>query len=151
MSLTPRSNVPLIAKPMAKKIKKKQKSQHAKFANTAELPYVQEKMSEVIIEYAKPLLYEARTIELQKRAFDIAIFCWNVSLLSADERLKTIEMMTKEDKIGRRGAIEMIIYMISRKLDDYPAINRKIVAYEITETENSGLFLDVASTPKFEP
>ncbi|KJU84682.1 hypothetical protein MBAV_003105 [Candidatus Magnetobacterium bavaricum] len=107
---------------------------------------MQEKMSEVIIEYAKPLLYEARTIELQKRAFEIAIFCWNVSLLSADERLRTIKMVTKEDKIGRKDAVEMVIYMISRKLDNYATINRKVVDYEITEMENGDLFLNVATT-----
>ncbi|MBF0344990.1 MAG: hypothetical protein HQL06_12270 [Nitrospirae bacterium] len=130
---------------MTKKIKKKHGGMSAKlYANDAELPHRQKKMSEVIKEYAKPLLYEVETIEQQKQVLEIAIFCWNVSLLSDDERAKAVEKLVNADKSPKHEAVEMFTSMISRKLNEFHDINRKTMAYEITENENGGLSLNVA-------
>ncbi|KJU82593.1 hypothetical protein MBAV_005211 [Candidatus Magnetobacterium bavaricum] len=91
---------------------------------------------------------EAMTFKLQKQTLDIAIFCWNASFLPKNEQVNLIRRMRKDNDSDDYGAIQMIADMIERKLNKFSDVDRQIVAYEITEMENGGLFLNVASTLK---
>jgi hypothetical protein len=43
-------------------------------------PCDKEKMSEVLLEYARPLLDVTETVEEKKKAMAMAIICWNTSI-----------------------------------------------------------------------
>ncbi|MBF0592028.1 MAG: hypothetical protein HQL02_08060 [Nitrospirae bacterium] len=128
---------------MPKKIKNKHGVQHAKLPK---LPHGYKNLSDLIVEYARPMLDEAETVEMQKQAIEIAIFCWKTSLLPEDERIKEIETMVKENKSGREGAVEMIKYMIDRRLNIYPDVNRQIMVHEVAKLDNGMLVFYLAST-----
>jgi hypothetical protein len=43
-------------------------------------PCDKEKMSEVLLEYARPLLDVTETVEEKRKAMAMAIICWNTSI-----------------------------------------------------------------------
>ncbi|MEJ2167795.1 MAG: hypothetical protein P8X90_19910 [Desulfobacterales bacterium] len=107
-------------------------------------------MSEIIIEYAAPLLNAARNAEDQKKAISIAIAIWNISLLPEKgqlESLKEIESIisppTKRDGFSKERQ-EIFSYLINRKKHLFQDINRFIQDYEFIETPE-GFHLNIAS------
>lgn len=113
-------------------------------------PPNKEKMSEIIIEYAAPLLDAAQNAEDQKKAISMAIAMWNISLLPEKNQLKSLKEIegiisssTVRDAFSdeRQG---IFIYLINRKKHLFQDINRFIQDYEFIETPE-GFHLNIAS------
>jgi hypothetical protein len=109
-----------------------------------------EKMSEIIVEYAAPLIDVAKRAEDQKKAISMAIAIWNISLLPEKnqlESLKEIENIisssTKGDGFSKERQ-EIFSYLINRKKNLFQDINRFIQDYEFIETP-AGFHLNIVS------
>jgi hypothetical protein len=124
-------------------------------ANDPELELLQsspkiEKMSEIIIDFAAPLLDVARNIQNQKQAITTAIIGWNLALLPKEaqpDQLNEIKkMLNPSNNSGQLAneASEILNFLVSRKAALYPEINRMIVDYELIDTPQ-GFHLNVVS------
>jgi hypothetical protein len=109
-----------------------------------------EKMSEIIIDFAQPLLDAATNAQAQKQAITTAIIGWNLSLFPKKEQVAQIEEIknllnssTNSDQL-RNEAIEIFNFLLARKKSLYPEINRLVVDYELIETPK-GFHLNVVS------
>jgi hypothetical protein len=111
-------------------------------------PPGQLKMSEVIVEFAEPLLDAARDDREYRNALGLAIVAWNVSLLP--ERMWTAtlpkhlrELASEEDVADDLG--HLLTGLIHRKERFYPHVRRLVLDYEITRSSGDRR-LDVVST-----
>jgi hypothetical protein len=110
---------------------------------------LKEKMSEIILEFAAPMLDIAPDDDAFQGALSTAIFAWNLACLPAHERK---EFLTKalsdlETKDGDpRIFKKMIEELIQRKNYLYPDVKRFIFDYELTETYD-GNHLYLISSP----
>lgn len=110
-----------------------------------------EKMSEIIIDYAKPLLDAAKNEEEQKRAITIAVTIWNLSLLPEDGQSECIKEIANIIGTSDRGGTfskndnEILNYLIKRKKVLFSEINRMVVDYEFVETPDD-FHLNIVST-----
>ena len=108
-----------------------------------------EKMSQVILNFAQPLLDETEDPEIMKTAVTLAIIAWNASLLPAAIREELIQTLTvmdlpfgfkEEDKVARQS-LEMLI---ERKKEFFPEYKRLIADFQC-ETIDDGIHLNVVS------
>ena len=103
-----------------------------------------EKMSQIIIDYARPLLEVAKNGEEQKKAITIAVTIWNLSLFpeeSQSEYISEIEKIMRATS-GKGGDLSekdnaVFNYMMERKKVLFPEIARLVVDYEFVETPKS--------------
>jgi hypothetical protein len=109
-----------------------------------------EKMSEIIIDFAEPLLDVAENTQSQKQAITTAILGWNLALLQKEAHpdqlnkiKKTLHTATNSDQLGNEVS-EVLNFLGSRKDTLYPEINRMIVDYELIDTPQ-GFHLNVVS------
>ena len=106
------------------------------------------KISEMILEYAKPLTDVAANQTEEKNALHIALTLWNIALMPADmqtehkAKMERITEPTDENEAG--SSREVIDTMIRRKKVLFPDIDRMIVDYEIVDTP-TGFYLSVVS------
>ena len=111
----------------------------------------QQKMSEVIIDFAKPLLDAAQTDEEMQRAIGMAIAMWNVAILPDKEQKNFIREFfdnTKDSSSNQELPEEydqVVSYFIARKKAFFSDIERMILDYECVETQQ-GFHLNVVST-----
>ncbi len=113
-------------------------------------PTNKEKMSEIIAEFAAPLLDAAKNFEDQKKAISMAIAMWNISLLPEENQLQSLKEIesivsssTEVDDFSKERQ-EIFSYLIYRKKHLFQDINRFVQDYEIFET-SEGFHLNVAS------
>lgn len=109
-----------------------------------------EKMSEIIIDFAQPLLNVAENAQSQKQAIITAILGWNLALLPKEaqpDQLNKIKKMlrpsTDSDQLANE-TVKILNSLMSRKDFLYPEINRMIVDYELIDTPQ-GFHLNVVS------
>jgi len=108
------------------------------------------KMSEIIIDYARPLLNAAKNDEEQKKALSIAIAIWNLSLYPKEMQSEYIgkitEIMTASRKDSRlsENEKEVLNFLMERKKTFFPEIKRLILDYEYVETPK-GFHINVVS------
>jgi len=108
------------------------------------------KMSDIIIDYARPLLNVAKNDEEQKKALSIAIAIWNLSLYPKEMQSEYIgkitEIMTASRKDSRisENEKEVLNFLMERKKTFYPEIKRVILDYEYVETPK-GFHINVVS------
>ncbi|MDA8142071.1 MAG: hypothetical protein M0036_25770 [Desulfobacteraceae bacterium] len=108
------------------------------------------KMSEIIIEYAEPMLRAARSYIDQKKAIGIAIAVWNLSLLPEAKRrkelrnLKTALMGSDCPAETAQGFDSICNFFLNRKADLFPEEDRDVVDFECVETPR-GIHLNVVS------
>jgi hypothetical protein len=108
------------------------------------------KMSEIILDFAEPLLAHAPTAKAQKSAIAIAIMAWNVALLPIEKRTEYLKEMHNKligietaERLSKR--IDTIVdFLLDRKERLFSDINRIIVKYECLDTPQ-GVHLNVAS------
>ncbi len=111
-------------------------------------PRGQHKMSEVILEFAKPLLGAAHGHEEYRGALGLAITAWTVSLMP--------EPMWKDvlpKPIGELAALEdvsddleqLFTDLVYRRRRLYPHVERFVLDYEVTRSRGAPR-LDVVST-----
>ncbi len=94
------------------------------------------KLSEVILDYAKPLLDSAEDNDCQA-AIDLAVASWNLSLLPERERRQMFES-TAEKLRGKGGSsvveFENLIHkMIDRKLALFPHDRRAVFKHHLID------------------
>lgn len=109
-----------------------------------------EKMSDVIIRFAAPLMEIAKNDEEDKKALVIAIMIWNLSLIpeevKASQRNQINKMLGISDEKDHESKQmkEFVDFMLKRKKAEFPNIHRIILDYDIVETPQ-GLHLNVVS------
>ena len=114
-------------------------------------PRNMEKMSQIIIDYAGPLLDVAKNGEEQKKAITIAIIIWNLSLFPDEMQSEYIteikKIMTPTSGKGwdlSENDNAVFNYMMERKKVLFAEINRLVVDYEFVET-SKGFHLNIVS------
>jgi len=113
-------------------------------------PEGHEKMSEVILDFAEPLLDECETEAAEKIAVAMAIHIWNASLLPEKDQSPEIRKMCSQlagsDDAERIAELmEYANFLLERKDIHYAENRRHIVKYEISGSGKNRR-LDVAST-----
>jgi hypothetical protein len=109
-----------------------------------------EKMSEIILKFAQPLLNGTTSAKEEKSAITTAIIGWNLSLLPKDLQSNYIKDITKSlnpsnpSKSFSDDAHEVFNFLIVRKKSLFPKINRMVVDFELVDTPD-GLHLNVVS------
>ena len=137
-----------------KKIKSRSKSGQIKLLNKLEKsgknvvidPSDVVRMSDVLQEFAKPILLESITDSEIKDAIKFSIFIWNASLVPSPEKEDLIEtfikqVSTPDNTEAIRPYIDMLL---KRKKDKFPNINRTIVDCQFSGS-GKDLRFDVAS------
>ncbi|MFH0727196.1 MAG: hypothetical protein V2B19_12755 [Pseudomonadota bacterium] len=112
-------------------------------------PPTTEKMSEIIIYFAKPLLDAASNTDEQKKALTVAILIWNLSILPEKMQSKQKNKIKKLLNISNTddpldGGYRVVNFLIQRKKLAFPNINRMVMGYEIIDTPR-GIHLNVTS------
>jgi hypothetical protein len=105
-----------------------------------------EKMSEVILRFAEPLLDEAKTDKELKRAVEVAIIAWNTSLFPEEKQIAAIKEMA--DSIPEQsGDFTSIMYFLVERRKKYFSeyYDRMIVSHHVS-VSNANISLDVATT-----
>ena len=107
-----------------------------------------EKMSDVILRFAEPILRGSQGV-ITKNAIRLAIGVWNVSFLPKDEQSEALKpilnMLPEDDQDTRRDLAAVIDMLLARKQRYFAHNTRVILDYQITESPDS-LHLDVIST-----
>jgi hypothetical protein len=113
------------------------------------LPYAR-KMSEVLLEFAEPLLEDSDDDESFRSKIALAALSWNLTFVPPNEQEATLNNMVEKlggrDVFVRRGIQESIRMFIDRKRTLFADDNRLIVNYEIVK-EKTGPRLLVMSSP----
>ena len=108
------------------------------------------KLSEVVLEFAEPLMNASEGIEGEEKAIRMSITLWNVSLLPKQKALKTInpavDDMANGDQALKSEFHNIFDLMYDRKQNYFSTDNRFIVDYSLENTKD-GFYLQVASTP----
>ena len=109
-----------------------------------------EKMSEVLTDFAKPLLDQCEDNESARGIIVLAIAVWNTALLPEEEQREAVEevfvalsqSIPDEFLPAFRADISMLM---ARKREHFPHINRHILDYQFTEQDDC-IGLDVVSS-----
>lgn len=110
-----------------------------------------QKMSEIILDFAQPLLDVAQSAEDQHKMISMAIILWNLAFLPDEKQKEVIEELVHPFQVGsanekRSEEIEQVVtYFIKRKKILYPHVNRMILDFECIETSR-GFHLNVISS-----
>ena len=106
-----------------------------------------EKMSEILLEYAKPLVdvVETDNIEYYEKAIKISIMLWNCTILQETTKSRKEIMKMLKPVMPDAESKSIVNYMLERKRQMYPDNKRVIMSYELSETAE-GFHLSVAST-----
>ena len=141
------------AKKNKKRITKKKLFKKAKLDLQSSLetpqPLVKKsKLSQTILEFGKPLIDEAKTIEQEKHAIEISIFIWNISLLSSskEDGLEKIKKISENPKgfsnLIMRDFIETFELLYERKEKYFDHDKRVAVEFSLEKTD-TGFYLQV--------
>jgi hypothetical protein len=109
------------------------------------------KMSDIIFEFAQPLLKSASSAKEDKMAIHMAIIGWNLALLPKDLQSDHIKKITKNlnpsgpSKSFSDDAHEVFNFLIARKKSLFPKINRLVLDFDLVDTPD-GLHLNVLSS-----
>jgi len=113
------------------------------------LPYAR-KMSEVLFEFAEPLLEDSDDDKSFRAKIALASLSWNLTFMVPNEQEAAVNDMVEElggrDAFVRRGIWESIHMLMDRKRTLFADDNRLIINYEIVE-EKTGPRLLVVSSP----
>lgn len=112
-------------------------------------PTNQVKMSEVIMDFALPLLERAEKIEHKKKVIALAILAWNASLLPKDEQIDSINQIIRGLSISGSEELkylwQVLTTLIDRKRRFFSDNKRFILNYQISDLPTS-FHLSVVST-----
>lgn len=127
--------------PKSKVRKKKTKAKNNNSIETKDKFFIIEedvKMSEVLLDFANPLLEHCEDIEEHHKVIAYATLIWNLTNLpKADgERFKKdICKMLEHDEILLQDGMEMMEMMLARKDKYFKNMKRMIVDYDISVTD----------------
>lgn len=108
-----------------------------------------EKMSEVLLEFAKPLTDECENDKAFYNALQISAIAWNSSFLPPGERNKLIDESINKyinDNSERAMAKEILSKMLKRKEKNFPNINRMIMDFQISYRDGQQHLNVISST-----
>jgi|GEM_PF-1435665 len=94
-----------------------------------------EKMSEVLLDFAEPLIDKCKDDKAFYNALQICAIAWNSSFLSPEERNKLIDESFNKyinDNEDREIAKEILSKMLERKQKKFPDIKRMIMDFQIS-------------------
>jgi len=132
-----------------KKNKKSGKNQGDIFNTNRLVQTKTKKMSEIILEFAEPLLEEASDMQKGESAIAFSVIVWNLSLMPLEEQEKQKEYIIKEfsnkDKSFTKDMVEIMEILLERKNKYFSNVRRLVVNYEVGVT-NEQLHLQVTST-----
>jgi hypothetical protein len=105
-------------------------------------PPEHEKMSEVILDFAQPLLDMSDNDEATQKAIDFAIVAWNFAIIKERSGEQALEEMMR--KTAKPGTDEAMIerykphfdMLFQRKRELFPDNQRMILDYEFTESRD---------------
>ena len=108
-----------------------------------------EKMSEILLEFAKPLTDECENDKAFYNALQISVIAWNSSFLPSGERNKLIDESINKyinDNSERAMAKEILLKMLERKEKNFPSINRMIMDFQISYRDGQQHLYVISST-----
>ncbi len=104
-------------------------------------------MSEIIIDFAEPLLKHAKSFEDQRKALEMAIIIWNISMLPKEKQVEQIlnfgEDLAGEPTQDSQEVYEVLTYLLARRYSRFPGIHRLVQDFEVLE-QPGGFHLNVA-------
>jgi hypothetical protein len=107
-----------------------------------------EKMSDVLVDYAKPFLdtIDTDNKEEYEKVIMMAIIFWNRAITEGTIKgHKKIKELLKPIMSGAKSR-KVVRYMLERKRQMYPDNKRVILNYELTEVPDGGFHLSVVSS-----
>jgi hypothetical protein len=109
------------------------------------------KMSQVMLDFAQPLLDKCEDTDSMKGAISMAIAVWNMSFLSPEKQDEMLEQLIGDRKAfsDARDLAEVVATMdtlIERKKKYFADKKRVIVDFQMYVTPDERLHLDVVST-----
>lgn len=107
----------------------------------------QEKMSQVILDFAKPLLELSDDVEWKMTILDVAIVAWNFSLLPPEEQSRASQEL--DETFDTDEAKDVFEFLLQRKEESFLENHRVIVDYTVHQAGNK-LKFNVISTPKLD-
>ncbi|MFM7383928.1 MAG: hypothetical protein ACKO1W_12885, partial [Microcystaceae cyanobacterium] len=100
------------------------------------------KMSEVLLEFATPVLEEAEDFEDCQFCFSMAVIAWNLALLPLEDQAEFFKEnhflknpLDKEDVEMSKFCMEMIQTLIALKLLHFGKDRRMVEDYQLTEND----------------
>src|ERR1700733_11779917 len=104
------------------------------------------KMSEVLLDFAQPLLDNADNFESQQKAIIIAALAWNLSLSNPVSRMFELRKLFREVSIGAstEDFKQVLKGLIIRKKEKFSDVRRLILDWKLIRS-NGRLHLDVVS------
>jgi hypothetical protein len=108
------------------------------------------KMSDVLQEFASPLIDETADGKTLRRVFSIAVLEWNAALEPVYSRSAFIASgidgaMKNTEPWERLACRELIESLVARKLAHFARYQRPIMAFQLDELDDGGYYLSVAS------
>ncbi len=114
----------------------------------------QERMSDVLTDFAEPLTSSARTDEDVRKAIGIAILAWNLALQAEEQQEELLRQAVRDLGEAAGNDAETMEYfenlvrtLVIRKKALYPKNSRVILKYEITERGDDLHLLVTSSAP----
>jgi hypothetical protein len=109
-------------------------------------------MSDVLQDFAEPLLETADDDKFFANAISFAAFCWNMSFLSEKEQRKMmrdiVDEIVKSDALARLGAEDWARMLLERKKTFFADDRRIILDYKIVEENGRERLLVMSSLVK---
>jgi hypothetical protein len=109
------------------------------------------KMSDVLQNFLEPFLDEdTEDIEDHRRVFSIGMVAWNAALRPEPERQAMVDRLIREAMPREPAELQavvraMIDSLIERKERHFGHYRRPIVGFDLSELDDGGWFLNVAS------
>jgi hypothetical protein len=104
-------------------------------------------MSEIIIDFAEPLLKHAKSFEEQRKALETSILLWNISMLPKEQQVEyTLKLGTDlcgEPSPTNTELYRLLAFMLARRHSSFSGIPRIIQDFEVVE-QPGGFHLNVA-------
>ena|GEM_PF-4669259 len=106
-----------------------------------------EKMSDILLEYAKPFMdtVESDNKEEYENAIRISMMLWNCAIMQEGAKSRKEIMKMLKPAMPDAESKSVVKYMLERKRQMYPDNRRMMINYELSETAD-GFHLYVAST-----
>ncbi len=110
------------------------------------------KLSEVLLEFAKPLLDELDDAESCERAIELVALSWNLSLLDERERWRILHDfaadMGQRDALVQQQTEQMVRELVERKKALYPEDRRMVVDFKLISLPDTWRLLVVSALVK---
>ena len=104
------------------------------------------KMSELLIDFMQPYLEAAETLEQYRSLVGMAAIAWNIASLPPPMRPEMLQNLEEFMPSTSSGAFQEIIdELIKRKETYFADVDRLIIQYDVTETDDGGWHLAIAS------